>query len=116
MKKNLILFFIFGMLFLSAAPKAFAILVRPLGGMILTAPITGVTCPTSTTSGQWSIRPYNLASPAPYLILTTGPKRQPRPGAYFMGNYIAAPLPICYSGNVPVPTFVIEGLIYQATQ
>lgn len=110
----ILLTIIFGIFF--AFKFTEALLVRPLGGMILVAPIPGMTCPSSTTPGPWTIRPYTIASPGPYLILTSGTKHIPRPGVYFKGNYILTPVPICNTGNSPTPTFVIEGLIYQSTQ
>lgn len=116
MKENILIFFlIFTILFFSGLPNTLAF-VRPLGGMVLVSPVPGVTCPSSTTPGPWTIRPYNLAGPGPYLILTTGTKAIPRPGSYLKANYLIVPTPICNQGNSPFTVLTIQLLNYGSTQ
>lgn len=117
MKNNLLtLFLIAGIIFFAVAPNAFAVLTRPLSGIVLVSPVAGITCPSSSSPGQFTVKPYNTASPGPYLILFNQPKNIPRPGSYFKGLYFSTPLPLCNSGNAPVSTLLIVPFKYQSTQ
>lgn len=83
---------------------ASAVLLRPFGGRILTAPTPGVTCPAGKQPGSpFTVEPV-MPMPPWLMVGDYHPlsiSYQLVPGAWILGLYVPTPIPECATDSLP---------------
>jgi len=109
MLKKVFVLFLVGSAFFFVFSETYAVITGAVGGTIQTYPVDKVKCPVTDTKGQFIVKPNNVASPGPYLIIFSGLKRI-RKGVKIKASYLTYPIPLCMTESTPstgVPTLMI---------